>query len=86
MNEFKIVKASELKSPPNHIKVHHDGDITIEGPGMGYWIERSRFDSTDKILHWALHLSAKSWVDNYLIYCFIKAACLEHDINPYGKI
>lgn len=68
-----------------HEFIIENGGINLKNyAGFDYWIEWSRLDSKEKVLHWVMHLLEKRWVDRRMMRKFIATVCDHHNFNPYG--
>jgi hypothetical protein len=61
-----------------------DGYLTLHGP-CDYDIELDRIDTPERILAWVTHLSAKTWVEPWMLRRLIQVA-MRHIGKVPGQI
>ena len=65
-------------------QIYQTKDSIIVNVQYRYEIDKSRIDTPEKVIRWAVHLGEKNWMSKELLHFFILTACSAANINPRG--
>ncbi|NJM55420.1 MAG: hypothetical protein HC841_05465 [Verrucomicrobiae bacterium] len=82
MEQEYIRSRAELR---RSCRIEHDAILFQSADGLDYDIKLSRCDTYEKIVHWAVHLSAKKWITVPMLREFIRLACSHHGLRSEGS-
>ena len=80
----ELIKIQEAEYKRMKKQIYQTKASIIVNVQYRYEIDKSRIDTPEKVIRWAVHLGEKNWMTKELLHYFILTACAAANINPRG--